>query len=67
MTFAEWFEAQHGKRGNGTSSDKELRDMARSGRAAEEELQQREKWDNMRRAALYAWQVAEQDKAKGDV
>ena len=65
MKFDEWFEAQHGKREHNSRahvSDNALRDIVHAGQISEAELKRREMWDDMRRSALYAWQVRDGDK-----
>jgi hypothetical protein len=56
--FAEWFEAQHGKRETGLlqgESDLMLDDQINRGKVASAQLEARKLWDEKRQAALYAW------------
>jgi hypothetical protein len=60
--FGEWFEAQHGKRLDGSAlkyTDDELRAMIRLGEVAARSLEARKLWDEKRTSALYAWQARE--------
>lgn len=53
--FEDWFKEQYGKREQRISSDVGLKALVEVGLAASAELQRRERWDECRKAALYAW------------
>lgn len=53
--FLKWFEAQFGKRENGSLSDEALQIQVRDGKNAQRILNERGNWDKHYRAALYAW------------
>lgn len=58
LTFDKWFESQFGGRTLGPLSNKtdaDLRNIIRAGEQAAHLLQMRRCWDDMNRAALYAW------------
>lgn len=60
--FAEWFEAQHGPRGNHAFrrlTDDQLSESVAAGLSARQELDRRQRWDAQRQSALYAWQARE--------
>jgi hypothetical protein len=59
--FGEWFDAQFPDDGRFLElSDAVLSDMAEDGRDAERELRRRSVRREQERAALYAWQAAQQ-------
>lgn len=66
MTFGEWFVAQHGQR----PSARPTYEIAKSIEAAQHELSRLqslyracELWDEQAKSALYAWNIADKDKA----
>lgn len=63
--FDKWFKRQFGKRigvGFAWIDDSDLEVRIERGRLAQEELSRRKQWDEMYRAASYAWQVKEESK-----
>ena len=63
--FREWFQAQHGKRPGGGTSDEVLRAQVSRGRSAADLLAARAEWDARWQSALYAWQA--RDGTRGDL
>lgn len=56
--FLKWFTAQHGARerdGLPGHTDVQLQAMVNAGKEAERLLSSRERWDERRQSALYAW------------
>lgn len=62
MKFDEWFKAQFGTRLFSAQTEDELHEMIRLGEKARDELARRLQQEELRRAALYAWQVKDEDK-----
>lgn len=64
--FDKWFKRQFGPRsGDGFAEwidDSDLESKIEAGKAAQAELARRKQWDEMCRAASYAWQVKEEEK-----
>lgn len=63
MRFDKWFKEQCGKRPRSVKvSDERLKELILKGAIAKQELNERLRYDAMLKAALYAWQIKDQEK-----
>jgi hypothetical protein len=62
MKFDEWFTSQFGPSRLVNKTHEQLHEMVRMGKKAKEELERRIRMEDLRNAALSAWQVKDEDK-----